>query len=77
MRPERVAVPYTKTTHHCPRRGCPRVISLRLFACRPHWEELPVMVRRNIVDTARLPTLDPVRRAALAAALKFWRGCPH
>lgn len=61
-------------THRCPAPGCPIKVSSAVLACQSHWFQLSSEVRRAVHATAKLPLLNPKRRAALSAAMKEWRG---
>jgi hypothetical protein len=55
-----------------------------MFACRPHWYQLPKKVRDDIWATVGLPLSDTDRREAIGAAIAVygdaappeWRGYP-
>jgi hypothetical protein len=58
--------------HRCPRRGCPRQVPDRMYACRNDWFALSKPTRDLIWATAHLPVMDPERRAAFRAADADW-----
>jgi hypothetical protein len=45
-------MPRSEDTHDCPG-GCGRAVPHRLLACGPCWYELPVSLRRAVIDTYR------------------------
>lgn len=58
--------------HRCPRHGCTKVISNKVFACYPDWRALSEPARMEIWRTAKLPLISPLRRAAIAACYAEW-----
>jgi hypothetical protein len=60
--------------HKCPHHGCEVSVRNEMFACRPHWVQLPKSVRDNIYATRDLSILDPARRSVIESAAEAWRG---
>lgn len=62
----------------CPRPGCTKVVAVGVFACGPHWFELPLEIRRPISLAWRRvmvgPLVDAVaaHRKATEAAIAWW-----
>lgn len=39
----------TQTTHECPAPSCEEQLPFERLACRPHWFQIPVELRRQLV----------------------------
>lgn len=59
------------STHRCPG-GCGKSVANARYACVMCWWRLPADIRASIVETMRLPLLDPARRAALERAHEWY-----
>lgn len=58
--------------HRCPKPNCRQIIPNHLFACAPHWYELPRDLRRAIYATATRPLTDPQRAQIVRDAIAAW-----
>lgn len=73
-------------THKCGHPDCDTQIGLGLFACRPHWFNLPRSLRYPItsawsrlqaaITIAGLNRAEAAHHAAVADAVNWWRSHP-
>lgn len=61
-----------RVTHKCAKRGCETQVGMELFACSPHWHQLPSHAQAAIRNTASRHLLNPERRAAFQLADRAW-----
>lgn len=66
-----------RETHTCNRPGCEKVIALALFACGPHWFQLPLEHRSRIAKAYIAYRTEPHVAAesllhAQDAAIAWW-----
>ena len=59
--------------HTCPATGCKQQIGKQLLMCRPHWHQVPYLLRRDVVaawnfgDGAGTDALLAAQQAAIGA----------
>lgn len=51
-------MPQVQTSHPCPSAGCERLVPFDMLACKVHWYELPMTLRRAIAGTWREGDLE-------------------